>query len=86
MTTRIKYHRTGKNFTSQYYNNYRGERLLVMIHFNDTKSYTMNILNKQGDVLERSVFPTVQKAKRIARKLLINKYEIRLNEEVRNKV
>jgi len=85
MTTRIKYHKSGKNYTSNYLTNYEGKRFLVMIHYYivDNGFYRTMILNESGDVVDSVVEMSSSSAKRTARQLLINKYNVRLNEEIR---
>lgn len=85
MTTRIKYHKSGKNYTSNYLTNFEGKRFLVMIaaYPNGTLPYLFHILNESGDAIEREYTKSSAHAKRLARHLLINKYNVQLNEEIR---
>ncbi len=81
--TRIKYHKDGKNLTSNYLLNYEGQRYLVMINKDTTYNYyTLHILNN-NDVVFKYSYTSLPSAKRVARQLLINKYNVRLNEEIR---
>lgn len=83
--TRIKYHKSGKNYTSNYLLNYEGKRFLVFIHYQDIlkEPYRMAISNESGDIIEIEYLVTSALAKKQARSLLINKYNVRLNEEIR---
>lgn len=83
MTTRIKYTRSGKNYTSNYILNFEGKRFIVFIHHN--AQYTLSIVNEAGDVVYQSTTETSNKAKRIARKYLINNLGVNLIDEVRIK-
>lgn len=82
--TRIKYHKSGKNYTSNYLLNYEGKRFIIFIHKTiGSHEYYMSIVDEKGNALENTVCDTSVIAKKQARSLLINKYNVRLNEEIR---
>lgn len=86
MTTRIKYKREGKNFTSKYLTNFEGKRFQVYIDRVPSgirSGIYLIILDQEGNVLDRVYATSVLLAKRKARELLINKYNVQLNEEIR---
>lgn len=84
--TRIKYHKDGKNYISEYLTCYDGKKLLVFIHYNIVYSYyTMSIVDIKGKEVENDKYSDISVAKRKARDLLINKYNVRLVNEVRQK-
>jgi len=89
MTTRIqykiKYLAVNELLTSQFFRNYDGEDYCIRIHNYKNKNVFLYILNERDDVKEYLVVTSVAKAKRKARELLITKYNINLNEEVRNR-
>lgn len=84
--TRIYYHRSGKNFTSNYMLTYEGKKLIVFIHHKpDTPlPYTSSIIDDKGNVLEFEYHKTASLAKYNARSLLINKYNVRIKQEIRS--
>lgn len=82
MTTRIKYYKYNKFppiIVSDVYINYEGRRLFVQI-----EADRLYIIVNSYHVLEEIPHNNINKAKRIARSLLINKYNVRLINEVRN--
>jgi hypothetical protein len=83
MKTRITYHKTPSGLTSNYLLNYEGKRFLVFIHFVSKTQYRLIIINEKQDVTEIHNINTLALAKRTARLLLLNKYNVRMNEEIR---
>jgi len=83
MTTRIKYHKTSSGLTSNYLTNYEGKRFIVFIHTISKSHYRTVILDEKHDAVEVQLTETLELAKRNARWILMNKYNVRLNEEIR---
>lgn len=78
MTTRIRYTKVGKEFVSNVLINYEGLKLKVYI------SEKCMYIVKDTKIVELEYhFGDKSKAKRLARSLLINKYKVRLINEVR---
>jgi hypothetical protein len=84
MNTRIKYTKQGNKIISPFYKNYEGMSLSIEI-VKSSDLYGMFILTNKNDCLEYEVRGSLSSAKRLARKLLIEKYNVRLNEEIRIK-
>ena len=82
MTTRITYKKLGNNYYSPKYINYHGDSYNVVLIKSDGRTYTVLVRCNNKNV-KAVQCPTIQSAKRTARKLLLNDYEIRMNEEVR---
>lgn len=78
MTTRIKYIRYESMLISKTLLTYEGKRIFVQI--DSDKLYIAQGLN----ILEEISHNNINKAKRIARDLLINKYNVRLINESRS--
>ena len=82
MKTRISYNNLPENcFISNMITNYEGLKFMVQFQFG--RLYIMEISQYGVEVREEieNIDPT--KAKRIARNILINKYNVNLNNEVR---
>lgn len=82
MKTRIKYTKIGTSLQSEWLQTYIGERLTIYIS-PENSGHNLFILDKNGDVLEKEYCSSLQRAKKLGRKILINKYQVRLNEEIR---
>lgn len=83
MTTRISYIKSQRTLRSPFYKNYEGTEYQVVMTQHDTVGYNAYILNRAGDCLEHMIDNDVSKLKRVIRDLLINKYNINFNEELR---
>lgn len=82
MTTRISYIKSAKTLRSPFYKNYEGTEYQVVMTQHDT-GYNAYILNNVGDCLEHESGNDLSKLKRSVRDLLINKYNVNFNEELR---
>lgn len=89
MTTRIqykvKYISSIQILTSPFFRNYDGEDFCIRISNRKNEKVCLYILDKNDNVKEYREGKSLQKMKRKARELLITKYKINLNEEVRNR-
>lgn len=82
--TRIKYTSVNNNLYSEIYNNYVGEKYKVMITADN--NVTLSVFENEILVDEKINLGSYQNAKRLARKLLLDKYNVRLDLEVRKTV
>lgn len=83
--TRIKYTKSDKGYTSKYYTNYEGTKLIVFIYSNENaEKHSIYISDDKKNILEHEIYNSLAIAKRKARTLLIHKYNVRLNEEIRS--
>ncbi len=80
MRKRIKYRKALDMLVSNILTNYEGKQLYVII----SKNGSVYILNN-NTILESFVCHDQTKSKRLARTLLIHKYNVRLGEEIRPK-
>lgn len=81
--TRIKYTRNGDKLESNVFVNYEGHRFSVTIY--PTKLYVSRNIGIRSFIIEDIEHFSIDKAKRIARSLLMDKYKVRLINEVRQK-
>ena len=82
MVTRISYIRSKTTLRSPFYKNYEGIEYQVVMTQHDS-GYNAYILNNAGDCLEHREGDDLTKLKRTARELLLNKYNVNFNEEIR---
>jgi len=87
ITTRIQYSTIGFNLVSKPVIAYDGIHLVSIIERQSQRDYTLTIIdNNTLSILECvAEINNEQKAKKLARKLLINKYNVRLIEEIRGR-
>lgn len=83
MTTRIKYERVSDSLRTKLLTNYLGQKMYVEVFKRDGE-YRCYILEENGDVVETFQHKGLDVVKRKARDLLLNKYNVRLNLEVRS--
>ena len=85
ITTRIQYSRVDSNLVSKPVIAYDGALIECIIERSQTRNFTITLIEKNTlsilDVITE--ISSEQKAKKLARGLLINKYNVRLIEELR---
>jgi hypothetical protein len=80
--TRIKYVKENDTLISPVFINYEGKRYRILIH-TQKNHYTVTIRTTTGKIVEVVSCDELSKAKRTARNLIINKYNVRIKHEVR---
>lgn len=84
MMTRIKYHKSGASYVSNCITNYEGSKFVIFIHNHKEYGYSeLHIVDNKGNAIESIKTLTIAQSKRKARYILINKYNVRLIEEIR---
>lgn len=81
--TRIKYTETNKGIlVSPVFINFEGKRFRITLYV-DGKDVVVTIKNHTNKIIEAEFVEGLSKAKRVARDKIINKYNVRINHEVR---
>lgn len=83
MKTRISYTKSMTSLKSPFYKNFEGDEYQIRIIQDSKKHYKAYIIDQNGDCVEAETCEDLPKLKRIIRNLLINKYNVNINEEVR---